>query len=171
MMSNQRFNTIRFTTLGGLLLIFALSAAWAVEYYSASKVYQLGHDGEGFVIKPGADRVRARARANALDDYLTEKGLTEVEITTEMIEEFIEIGDGTSYYALNFIFGPSGTYFAENKPFKLRIVGKYVNTPCDVWLYDENGEALEGTRRDDADQIIFDIPHFSSYTYDHYDEY
>ena len=95
----------------GLILVVAISVAWATSTYSGSRVYQLGDPGAGFVIKSGKDRVRARVRPNALDDYLTEQGLSEVEITGEMTEELVECEDGTTHYHLNFTFGPSGTYF------------------------------------------------------------
>jgi hypothetical protein len=86
------------------------------------------------------------------------------------MEELVESDTGP-YYQLDFVFGPSGTYFRENYPFKLTLKGKYIHTGTDVWLYDENGEALEGTRYEEEDKLVFDIPHFSSYSYDNYDEY
>lgn len=168
-MLKKMFTPVRFTAIFNFVLILGLSVAWAVEYYSGSRVYRLGHRADYFVIKSGHDRVRARVRANALDGYLTEQGLNKVKITGDMTEELVECDDGTTRYHLNFTFGPTGAYFEENKPLKLRIRGKYVETGCHVWLYDENGEELEGTRNDAEDLIIFDIPHFSTYSYDDYD--
>ena len=83
-----------------------------------------------------------------------------------MTEELAKCKTGTHYH-LNFTFGPSGAYFAP--PLQLTIAGKYVKTGCHVWLYDENGEALEGKRYDSSNRITFEIPHFSSYYYDDYD--
>ena len=48
--------------------------------------------------------------------------------------------------------------------------GRYVSTGVEIWLYDENGEALDGRQEYVSDdQMVFYIPHFSSYSYDHYD--
>jgi hypothetical protein len=59
-------------------------------------------------------------------------------------------------------FAPSGIFFEPNATLKLK--GDYVN--ANLWLYDENGEALEGKHHKDKG---FSIYHFSSYYYDDYD--
>ena len=122
--------------------------------YSASKV---------FGVSGGTLAINSDARINipnrALEAYLLEQGITDVEITVEM------------YYgwdaSLLFVFGPSGTYFDPD--LELKIEGGYVAD--DMTLTSESGELLEYTTRNDGQTLIFDIPHFSSYYYDDYDGY
>ena len=90
-----------------------------------------------------------------------------MEITADLSEEWIDTGDGSGYYRLDFTFGPSGTYFTPNN-LEVELKGKYVSDSTNVVMYDEYGEALPATRKGQSDRITFYIPHFSSYYYDGY---
>ena len=68
--------------------------------------------------------------------------------------------DGT----LLFVFGPSGAHFEPD--LELTILGGYVVD--DMFMIGENGEALEYTSKKGPGSLTFLIPHFSSYSYDHY---
>ena len=171
-MSKKIHAAIRWTTIGCLMVVVALSTVWAAQTYHASKVIKKGGGGTIYVapdllnLLGVLDRVTAEIPPGALDVYMNEKGIKSVEITVDMTEERVYRDDGSSYYRLEFHFGPSGAYF--NPPLQLKLMGKYVNQGSEVWLYDENGERLEGTRYDLLDRIIFEIPHFSRYSYDDY---
>ena len=99
---------------------------------------------------------------------MEKEGTKEVTIAVKLREDLVKCKDGPTYH-LDFYFGPSGAFFEPS--LELRIRGKYVETGCHVWLFDANGEEVEGTRNDKGNEIIFEIPHFSSYSYDFYDEY
>jgi len=116
----------------------------------------------------GPNKVHASIPKNSLDAYLVERGLKEVEITIDMTEILIQLPDGTSYYQLTFVFGPSGAYFDPNDPLKLTLNGKYASASTTVWLYNEMGELLEGKRTSGNGEMTFYIPHFSNYYYDRY---
>ena len=158
--------TLTKTAILSLVLVFSLSAAWAVQNYRASK--QIGKSGGKFdVVKTSRkDKVKVIIKKGALKAYLEEQGLNEVEITVETTEDFVPCGSGSHYHFI-FTCGPNGTYF--DKPLELEIQGKYFETGCLVWLLNEDGEAIEGVREDRNDKVVFKIPHFSSYYYDGYD--
>ncbi len=155
---------IRFAAMLSLVLVVAISAAWAVQY-SNSKVICMG-GGDNIKLAPSPDRVFLHVPPGSLDAYLAEKGLNSVKITAQMTEEWVQSSSG-GYYNLTFVFGPSGTYFDPNNPAELKLNGKYVNANFHLCLYDEDGEAIEGTLKVEDDKIIFET-HFSNYYYDHY---
>ena len=165
-MFTQLRTTLTKTAILSLVLVFSLSAAWAVQNYRASK--QIGKSGGKFdVVKTSRkDKVKVTIKKGALKAYLEEQGLNKVEITVETTEDFVPC-DGGSHYHFIFTCGPNGTYF--DKPLELEIKGKYFETGCHVWLFNEDGEALEGVRKNGKDKIVFKIPHFSSYSYEEYD--
>ena len=163
--------TIRSAAIGCLLLVFALSVSWAtINYYSVSKVVRMSKQYIFDVVRGKGkypDAIRVQILYGTLDAYMVEKGINKVEITVDLVEEEVTDANGT-YYRLDFTFGPSGAYF-EPKSLKLRLHGKYASEQTVVWLYNEYGEAVQGTRLDEWGLVIFDIPHFSSYHYDDYD--
>ena len=171
-MSKKIHTAMRFATISCLLLVLAFTDAGAAQTYHASKVIKKGWGGTIYVapnlldLLGVLDRVTATIPSRSLDAYMNEQGIKSVEITVDMIEERVQQADGSSYYKLEFYFGPTGAYF--NPPLELKLTGKYVSPNTDVWLYDENGERLEGTRCNLLDTIIFEIPHFSRYGYDDY---
>ena len=167
-MFKQRYPSIRFTAIVCFVLVSAFTAAWAVQTYYASEVIKKGKGGNLKIVNAGKDKIGAKITNGSLDAYLEEQGLNEVEIQVEMTEELVECDDDT-YYHLEFTFGPSGAHM--DPPLKLILKGKYVETGCNVWLFDENGEAIEGKRSDEGDKIVFYISHFSVYGYDDYDYY
>lgn len=149
-------NSIRLTAILSLVLVFALSAAWAVQTYHRSKV--IGKYGGIIPIHVDVEkRAVVAILPRALDDYFNEQGIDDVEITVEMIADE---ENGT----LLFTFGPSGAYF--DPPLKLALTGDYINH--DMLLFDENGEAVEYDSYFDGEVLIFEIPHFSHYYYDGY---
>ena len=163
----KKFNTpIKSAAILDLVLVFALSTVWAVQTYSASKVIRKGRWGWFKII--GNWTVYSEVLSHSLDSYMDEQGVNKVKITADVIEELVELPDGSSFSRLDFTLGPSGAYF--DPPFELNIGGKYTDTGVEVGLYDENGEALEGVPSDWVEgRIKFYIPHFSSYYYDDYD--
>ena len=165
-MLTQLRTTLTKTAILSLVLVFALSVAWAVQNHSTSK--QIGNSGGKFdaVKTSRKDKVKVTIKKGALKAYLEEQGLNEVEITVETTEDFVPCGSGSHYHFI-FTCGPNGTYF--DTPLELEIKGKYFETGCHVWLFNEDGEALEGVREDGNDKIVFKIPHFSSYSYEQYD--
>jgi len=78
----------------------------------------------------------------------------------------VKCGDGHHYH-LDFTFSPSRAFF--DQPLELKIQGKYVESDCHVWLYDEDGEEVESKPQRDNKKIVFKIDHFSSYSYDFYE--
>ena len=167
-MFKKGFTSIRLTAIVSFVLVIAFSVAWAVQTYYASEIVKKGKGGDLKIVNEGKDKIGAKISNGSLDAYLEEQGQDKVEITVDMTEELIECDNG-SYYHLEFTFGPNDARF--DPPLKLILKGKYVETDCSVWLFDENGEAVEGRRSDESDKIVFEIPHFSVYGYDDYDYY
>lgn len=170
MRSKQKF-TIRLTATFGLVLAL-LGTAWALNileqiFHSDSTVILNGGGGTINIVNNGTDQIKLIIPQGALNTYMADHLLDGVNITVDTTEELIERDDGSTYWRLDFHFGPSSAYF--DPPLILKLKGKYVSQDTQVWLYDETGEALEGTRTDSADMIRFEIPHFSSYYYDDYD--
>jgi hypothetical protein len=160
----------KYTAILSLVLVFALSIAWATtKHYSSSVVVPKGRALGLTIVPHGRDRINLYSQRGAIDDYMNEQGVNSVEITAELQEVLVDDGNGNSHYELTFTFGPSGAYF--NPPIQLDIRGKYVSDATMVELYDENGEAISGTRSNGGSKITFEIPHFSSYYYDDYDDY
>ena len=165
----KRFQTpIGSIAIIGLVLVFALTAAWAtINYYSASAVIGQNASGKFVIVHENDREAIVHIQKGALDHYLEDQDIDEVEITVEMSAEEIKT-KGKGYYRLEFTFGPSGAYF--DPPLELELSGKYANTPQnEIWLYDENGEVIEATVEENTKEIRFYIPHFSSYSYDEYD--
>ena len=167
-MFKKGYTSIRLTAVVCFVLVIAFSAAWAVQTYYASTLIKKGGGGNLKIVQAGRDQIGAKISDGSLDAYLEEQGRNEIGIQVEMTEEWVEHSNG-GHYHLEFTFGPSNAYF--NPPLKLILKGKYVDTACNVWLFDENGEAVEGKRFDESDRIVFEIPHFSVYGYDDYDYY
>jgi hypothetical protein len=137
-------------------LALILSVAWAATYYVSGVI---GNDGGIIVIN---DNARIRIAEGALSAYLAEKGVDSVEITVEATELYDANGN---FNGAMFVFGPSGAYF--DPPLRLQFRGEYIGK--EMLLFDENGEALEYNIIRDGKLVSFLIPHFSSYSYDHYD--
>ena len=166
-MNLKRTFQLKSITILSLALVFALSVAWATtNYYSGSVVVQKGDTQDKVInLVQGSDKIKVQIQAQTLDDYMEEQGITEVTVTADCTTVWIDNGDGTGYYDMTFEFGPSSAYFQPN-PFILMVKGEYVSSNTQFWLYDETGEAVEGTRNDSADMIKFEIPHFSCYSYE-----
>ncbi len=167
-MSKGFYTTIRLAAIGCLALLFVFNTAWATTY-SGSTIVKKGNKGpapKNLVLVPG--EAEAQIKKTSLDSYLTENSINEVQINATMVEEKAACGNGTSYN-LSFTFTPSGAYF--DSPMTLMIGGEYINPSCPLWLLDEAGKPLEGTRTEVKDQnnritqILFEINHFSTYNY------
>ena len=135
------------------------------EYYEGSFVVRKGSAGSLVLVREGTDTISISVVAKALDAYMAEKGIDRVTITVSLLLEEVTLSDGSSFYRLDFVFGPSGAFFEPE--LQLILSGKF--TQSNASLYDENGEALEGSMRTEAGRSTFFIPHFSSYSYDQYD--
>ena len=166
----RKFNTtIISTAILSLVFAFAISIAWAVNTYSGSVIIENGSNQKKAIqiIQQGSDHIKAEIEGGSLDAYMAEESLNEVLITCELTEELVSDPNG-DYYKLSFEFGSSGAFFDPDAPLILKIKGKWVADDTEFWLYDENGEAISGTRHDEADMIKFEIDHFSCYYYEQY---
>lgn len=195
-MLTSKFNTaIRFTAVLGLVFIFAVTIVSAgkkskssrtqssstseattsststaepanMNYYSVSMIVKRYNGNGTYIAKAGKDWVWMHTTLGAVDAYMDEQGVDQVEITADMLEEWVQRDDGSGFWRLSFVFGPSGCFFEP--PLRLEFSGKYVSDITEVWLYDEIGEALESFNYASGKKIIFEIPHFSRYSYDMY---
>ena len=164
-----KFNTAtKVTAVLSLVLFVAVSAAWAVDYYSNSQVIFYNAGGWFHLVNSGQDKIKVTIPGGVLNDYMDDQGVNEVEITADVEEQWIDTGGGNGYYQLTFVFGPSGAYFTPRE-LELELRGKYVSGDTTVELYDENGEVLEFTTNGNGSRITYYILHFSSYYYDDYD--
>ena len=161
-------NSTRTITILSLVFVLTISVAWAVNTYSGSVIIEnVSNQKKAIqIVQQGTDHIKVEIEGHSLDAYMTEESLNEVLITCELTEELVSDPNG-DYYKLSFEFGPSGAYF-DPDPLILKIKGKWVADDTEFWLYDENGEAIEGTRYDDADMTKFEIDHFSCYYYEGY---
>ena len=168
-MFTQFNNRTRLTPIIGLVLVLAISVAWANNtHYSASAIAHKNQKTTFDIRDKGNRKANVVLEKGSIDNYLTEQGVNEVEITVEMVEEEIKEQNGASKYRLTFTFGPSGAYF--DPPLILGLTGRYATDLDTVYLVDEYGEAIESTIEDQGiSGIKFYIPHFSSYYYDGYD--
>lgn len=158
--------TRKLTVAVGLVLVFGLAMAWA-NHYSASKVIKKRGKGQFFIVNNGPNKIQVAIQKGALDSYLQEQGQSTVNITAELDETWIDLDNGDGYYRLDFTFGPSGAYF--DPPLELEFQGAYFTEVSDVTLYDEDGEQLPSDPHPGGNKMTYYIPHFSSYSYDHYD--
>jgi hypothetical protein len=140
-----------------------------ISYHQASTLIHKGDGGKTKIINGANESARFEVLSGALDAYMDEQGLDKVRIEVEATKIHVNNGKDGRYYQLDFDFGPSGAHF--DPPLELVLTGKLVAGTTDVWLYDENGEALEAEAKGDMEKLTFYISHFSSYYYDDYDEY
>jgi len=161
--------TLTKTAILSFALIVAISIAWGGNKSKVRRktVYK-GGDTTHINIdsSPKGGSIRATIIGGSVDDYMTEQGISEVQITVETIEEWVDDGGGNSHRRFTFIFGPTGCYFTPN-PLELKLKGSFITD--DVAMYGENGEAVEYTWQGGDNHLTFYIDHFSSYSYDHYD--
>jgi hypothetical protein len=169
----QKMSTpMKSTAIFSLVLMLGLSIAWAIEYYSGSVTIPRGKKGNSsisLIHDGGQDKVGFVVKKRTLEPYMDEQGVNEVTVTVDATVGWVDDDQG-GHYQMNFTFGPSGAFF-DPHPAQLKLFGKYHSDNNEVWLYDANGEALDGDRNSKVDHTIFYIDHFSSYTYDNYDEY
>lgn len=119
------------------------------------------HEGQGghiTLLKDTQNAIKVDIPKASVDNYLVETEQLQVTITTD-----VEISDS----AITFTLGPTGLYFTE--PMQLTIKGTL--SQKEMWLFDEGGEAIEGTMKKNGNSVTFDISHFSNYYYDLYDYY
>ena len=174
----SQFSThMRITAIFCFVFVFALSIAWAnggtpvLSTYSGSVIIENGSDKPAIIplVKVGADHIKVEIAAGSLDAYMAEENLYDVEITCLYTQQWVEPDeeDDDGHYKMKFVFSPSGAFF-DPEPLILKVKGKWVATDSEFWLYDENDEALAGTRHKEVDVIKFEIPHFSCYYYESY---
>ena len=162
---------MRFTAIISFVIVFALSAAWAMTtYYGEITIQKHNNHDEELKLVDGLDKINIKIPAGSLNDYMAEQNINNVTVTVDLTEEWIDTGDGNGYYQLNFTFGPSEAYFTP-KELEVVLYGKYISDSTSVAMYDENGELLDSRRQSSSGKLIFYVPHFSSYYYDDYDEY
>ena len=149
-------------------LALAVGIAWAATTtYSGSVVVEPGEGGVITLVQDGANQVKVQIKAGSLDAYMAEEGLDEVEVMATFTEEWVPQDGGIhGHYKVSFEFGQSGAFF--DPALTLKIKGKWAATDSEFWLYDENGEEIEGRRIAAADMIKYKIRHFSCYYYEQY---
>ena len=135
--------------------------------YSGSMTVNKG-DGDWITLVKGKNRIEALVVTGSLDAYMEEQGIDKVTITADLVEQWVDTGDGTGYYRLDFTFGPSGAYFTPSA-LRLELGGKYVSSDTAVTLLDEYGEVLPSTSQGNGNFLYYYIEHFSSYSYDFYE--
>ena len=144
----------------------AINSAASNSYHAGMVVQKTGGNGT-FIAKSGKNWVWMHTNLGAVDAYMDEQGVDSVEITADLLEEYVQGADGSGYWRLTFVFGPSGCFFTD--PLRLELSGKYVSEGAEVWLFDEYGEALDGFSYAAGKKVIFEIDHFSRYSYDNYE--
>ena len=137
-----------------IITILITTLAWA----SSTTI----HTGEGVkitLLKDSENQITIKVPSGSLDDYMTQQSISSVIMDCDV--DVQENGD------VIFNFSPSGAYFTT--PLELTIKGSYAHS--EMWLFDEDGEALESTKSKSGDKVTFEITHFSNYYYDMYDYY
>ena len=151
---------------GDATIDVAYSASEVIEVaYSASEVIKKGDGATIDVVNKGNKIIKIWVDSEALDEYMIEQGINEVNLTVDVIETYVKPKKGKGHYELDFIFGPSGAFFTPD--LEVRLEGVYYNS--EVWMYTEAGEALETYKHGSDEKLYFLVPHFSRYSYDHYD--
>ncbi len=176
-MLQKMYTPLRFTAIMSWVFVFALSIAWADEddddvqqknnggsasevTYSASEDIEKGDGTAIDVVNEGEKIIKIWVDSGSLDAYMTEQGIDDVELTVTLVEHLVQRDDGTSHYQLDFIFGPSGAHFSTE--LEVRLEHAYYDS--DVWMYSEDGEALETYEHGSDGKLYFLVPHFSRYS-------
>ena len=160
--------TKKATVIIALILVVGLLTARAVSHDNTRAVVKKGGSGQFFIVNDGPNQIKVTVEKGALDDYLQLSRQSAVKITTELKQAWVDKGNGDGYYRLDFTFQPSGAYF--HPPLELQLSGIYFTQVVNATLYDEEVKPLLSSRHPDGNQITYYIPHFSSYSYDHYDD-
>ena len=164
----SKFDTpMKFRAIFSLVLILAVSIAFAANYYGTSFVVKKGkgHKTE-YLVRDGKDKIGVMVKSQSLDAYMEEQAISSVNITVDLVEQWVETDTG-GHYRLEFTFGPSGAFFIY--PLELYLIGKYSSPDTSTLIYDENGEMIENWSQSSGQITTFYIPHFSSYSYDFYE--
>ena len=152
------------------LVVLAFSAAWATQHYYASEDAKKNKECKFKVVdeKKPKRKIEIKIKKGAINDYLKQEKIKKVKIIVEVEEELAACEEGTHYH-LNITFEPSGTFF--DPPLELKLTGDYVDTGCDVRLFDENGDPVPSRLSKSGDKITYFIKHFSVYDYGDGDYY
>lgn len=152
------------------LVALAFSTAWATQTYYASKIAEETKECKFTVVNENQPKrkIEVEIPKGAIGAYLDEENLEEVEITVKVEEKLVSYEEDTHYH-LKITFGPSLAFFVPE--LELTLTGDYVDTGCDVWLFDEDGEAVPGKISKSGNKITFFIKHFSVYWTDDDDDY
>jgi hypothetical protein len=165
---------LKFTQTKQLRLIPAILALFVVAGIFSATAWGVPAAGEGYF--EGSVTIRkdqpntsiwlnTSARLlipqGAVNDYLQEQQLQEVEITVDMYAAMTETGD----YIIDFVFGPCGIFFSP--ALELSLAGVYVQQ-YDIGLEDEDGNFVDEEIQyicDRVQKVTFFIEHFSEYYY------
>lgn len=164
MIPKQLLAPLRYTAILSLVLAFALSTASPAKAntespsgtntYSDSIVIKYNdkfNEEHKIVLIDG--EVEAKVKKGAVDDFLEDYNLNEVEIKITLEQT----GEN-----LTFHIGPSGLYF--NKPLKLKIKGKDAKQ-ASVQIYNDMGEPLSCKTSEKAKEITFEIDDLLDYDF------
>jgi len=160
--------TKKATVIIALILVVGLLTAWAVSHDNTSCVVKKGGSGQFFIVNDGSNQIKVTVEKGALDDYLQRQRQSAVKITAQLEQAWVYKGNGDGYYRLDFTFQPSSAYF--HPPLELQLSGIYFTQVVDAMLYDEDVKPVASYPHPDGNKITYYIPHFSSYSYDHYDD-
>ncbi len=171
-MLTQFRTTLTKTAILSLVLIVTLSATGVLGKsdtsqvtYSVSEIIEFGCGTTIDVVYENDKVIKIWVNSKALDDYMIEQGINEVNLTVEVIETYVKPKNSPWHYELDFIFGPSGAFFTRE--LEVRLEKAFVES--EVWMYDEAGEELETYEHGSNGKLYFLVPHFSSYYYEGYD--
>ena len=109
--------------------------------------------------------VRGLKQAMSRIDVATKHGLSTAQAAAykDQLEE--ASGHFVFINGLLFVFGPSGAHF--DPPLELTLT--HTDFDEEMVLLGSDGELLEYVLDESANKVTFKIPHFSRYSYDHYD--
>ncbi len=120
-MFKKVFQPILTIAIAHLLFILSISPTWA-ETYSDSIIIKANEKlndrkAKLILIK---DEIEIKVDIHAVESYLQDYNLNEIELTVELQEELVEDEEG-DFYFFDFTFSPPGCYF--DKPLELEIKG------------------------------------------------
>ena len=110
-MFRKFYRHMRITAIFSLVLILAVSIAFATNYYGTSFVVKKGNGSKTeYLVRDGKNKIGVKVWSQALDIYMEEQNISSVKITVDLVEQWVETDTG-GHYRLEFVFGPSGAFF------------------------------------------------------------
>jgi len=149
-----------------LLFILSISPTWAATYSDSViiKSNDKFNDRKPMLILV-EDEIEIKVNQHAVESYLEDYNLNEIELKVEMTEALVKNGDDDENYQLDFTFSPPGCYF--DKALELKIDGEYEKTGYSTSLLGSTGNEIGF----DEHGKKFKIYDFGADDDDYYDEW